>query len=267
MDHILSIGGIGGSGTRVVAEIFSKIGFFMGYDINESNDTLLFTLLFKREDILTCSDNELRYCWELHQKIMQTTTPLSSDEITYLEKLTLTNRPLHDKEWLGQRLNFISKRESHSLWGWKEPNTHIVIENLLKMQANLRFVYVYRNGLDMAYSSNQNQLKFWGRYFLPAENCSITPKNSLKYWCITHKKIQRLRTLFPDRIYMLDFDLLCTDTTFVLEKIENFIGYQGTLEPFKNLVKKPVSLGRYKQHNLMEFDAEDLEFVSTIYQI
>lgn len=267
MDHILSIGGIGGSGTRVVAEIFAKIGFFMGYDTNESNDTLLYTLLFKREDILTCSDDELCYCWAIYKKIMQTSTPLSSEEIGYLEKLTITNRVQHDKEWLHKRLDFISHREVHTLWGWKEPNTHIVIERLLSMQANLKFIYVYRNGLDMAYSSNQNQLKFWGKYFLPAENCSITPKNSLKYWCITHKKIQRLQTIFADRIYMLDFDQLCTDTAYTLEKLQEFVEYEGSMEQFKNMVKKPASSGRYKQHDLAEFDAEDLAFVSTVYEI
>lgn len=42
------IGGIGGSGTRIVAEILSRWGFYIGNDLNKFNDKLLYTLLFKR---------------------------------------------------------------------------------------------------------------------------------------------------------------------------------------------------------------------------
>ncbi len=42
------IGGVGGSGTRVVAAILSTLGFHLGNDLNESMDNLWTTLLFKR---------------------------------------------------------------------------------------------------------------------------------------------------------------------------------------------------------------------------
>lgn len=46
MDHknpIIAIGGLGGSGTRAVAEVFIQAGLFMGDELNKSNDTLVFT--------------------------------------------------------------------------------------------------------------------------------------------------------------------------------------------------------------------------------
>ena len=42
------IGGIGGSGTRVIAEIVALFGFYLGRDLNDASDNLTFTLLFKR---------------------------------------------------------------------------------------------------------------------------------------------------------------------------------------------------------------------------
>ncbi|PLX51195.1 MAG: hypothetical protein C0613_00910 [Desulfobulbaceae bacterium] len=42
------IGGVGGSGTRVVAEIFAALGVYIGNDLNAASDNLLYTLLFKR---------------------------------------------------------------------------------------------------------------------------------------------------------------------------------------------------------------------------
>jgi len=51
MDRLMGpivVGGVGGSGTRVVAEILSKFGFYLGNDLNGASDNLLYTLLFKR---------------------------------------------------------------------------------------------------------------------------------------------------------------------------------------------------------------------------
>ena len=45
------VGGVGGSGTRVVAQLLIELGFDMGSDLNESLDDLGFTALFKRRNL------------------------------------------------------------------------------------------------------------------------------------------------------------------------------------------------------------------------
>ena len=47
----VAIGGIGGSGTRVVVEILQDLGYYVGDDLNPALDNLLFTLLFKRRSL------------------------------------------------------------------------------------------------------------------------------------------------------------------------------------------------------------------------
>jgi len=44
----VAIGGVGGSGTRVVAETVNRLGIAFGRDLNGASDNLLYTLLFKR---------------------------------------------------------------------------------------------------------------------------------------------------------------------------------------------------------------------------
>ena len=56
--HPVVIGGVGGSGTRLIAQCLNELGFFLGPDLNEANDNLWFTLLFKRTRILTSSEEE-----------------------------------------------------------------------------------------------------------------------------------------------------------------------------------------------------------------
>lgn len=36
----VAIGGVGGSGTRVVAEIVRSLGYYLGGDLNSANDNL-----------------------------------------------------------------------------------------------------------------------------------------------------------------------------------------------------------------------------------
>jgi len=263
---MIAIGGVGGSGTRVLSDIFSHLGYFMGYDLNDSNDTLLFTLLFKRENILVITSDEFYFCWEIFKKMISTKEPLTNSEFTYLKKLADEDRTLHSKEWLKERLNFLKPREEKTLWGFKEPNSHIVIEKILQKEKDLKFVYVYRNGLDMAYSSNQNQLNLWGSIFFNSNDIQINPANSLKYWCMVHKRMESLKEKYIDKIYMLDFDKLCLDKESVLEDVFNFLKIdKKNIEKSAALIHSPSSIGRYRNQDINQFYKDDIECVKSIY--
>ena len=45
----VAVGGLGGSGTRLIANLLKLHGFYLGTDLNESLDNLWFTLIFKRK--------------------------------------------------------------------------------------------------------------------------------------------------------------------------------------------------------------------------
>ena len=64
--------------------------------------------------------------------------------------------------------------------GVEKTNTYN-IRKLIKYYPKIKYIHVMRNGLDMAFSKNQNQLKFW-------TDLKPTPKNSLHYWVNVHKK-------------------------------------------------------------------------------
>lgn len=264
---MVAIGGVGGSGTRVVAEILNELGYFIGNDLNESNDNLLFTLLFKRQNILTLTDSEFDIILNIFLKIMSKDDSLTVKELNKINELASNDRTLHNKEWLTLRTKYLENNKKQNLWGWKEPNSHIVMEKLLNKIDNLKFIYVYRNGLDMAYSSNQNQLKLWGSIFFNQYNIEINHKNSLKYWCMVHKKMLNLQSVYKDRILMLDFDELCLNPEEILFNIGTFIGNNKDIIRLKKLIKIPNTIGRYKEYRLDDFAEEDLKFISTIYNI
>jgi len=263
---IISVGGIGGSGTRVISKILKDIGYYTGGDLNVSEDNLLFTLLFKRQNILTASEDEFESCVNIFVKLMSGAEPLNENEKKLIESLAKNERTLHTKEWLEQRVQNIKSNKETKDWAWKEPNTHIVIEHLFRQIKNLKFVYVYRNGLDMAYSTNQNQLKLWGSIFFNDYDLEVNPQNSLRYWCLTHKRMLKLKEKFTPNVMMLDFDRLCFYPNEVLSELFDFIGCELETKPYAELVNVPNSIGRHKEYSLEEFDSNDLSFISKIYE-
>lgn len=265
-ETIYAIGGVGGSGTRVVAELLKKLGYFMGDDLNESNDNLLFTLLFKRESILCTTNEEFEALLRIFLKHNALGEALTQEEHTIVKHLASKDRTLHHKEWLQKRLPSLERSYKHKLWGFKEPNSHIVIERLFEYMPELKFIYVYRDGRDMAYSSNQNQLTLWGPIIANSKEFEPNVKNSLKYWVRTHTRMIQLSGSYPEKILMLDFDKLCLDTELQLSKIATFMNRdKEELLKHRKLIKAPSSIGRYKQHSLSDFDPDDLEKIQEIY--
>lgn len=203
----ISIGGVGGSGTRLVASIVIESGYQFGNDMNESNDTLSFTLFFKDRTILSISDDEFRYRLLVFLKSLSG-HKLSIDEINFANSLSKLDRTQHSASWLSERVTRLSapsvSANCNYRMGWKEPNTHIVIERLFQNLPAMKYIHVVRNGVDMAYSSNQNQVEFWGMDVSPETR--VNPEQSLDWWCKVQGRMLQLRDRYPSRILIFRFE-------------------------------------------------------------
>ena len=128
----------------------------------------------------------------------------------------------------------------------------------------MKYVYVVRNGLDMAFSENQNQLKyFWGDLLLEGD-ISPSPLNALRYWVAAHKRMQGFRQRMGHRLHFLSFDRLCVDPEGELEALREFAGIQVSKQRVAELAAEitlPATSGRFRQHDLSAFDPLDVEFV------
>ncbi|KEZ16907.1 hypothetical protein CP98_03879 [Sphingobium yanoikuyae] len=269
LDGPIAIGGIGGSGTRVVAAFLQKMGRYIGTDLNEPLDNLWFTLLFKRQSILLESNHDFTaLCWQFWARMAG--TPSAVDDISgRLAALSTRARPQHSITWLQARARSWLETESISqpIWGWKEPNTHIVIDRMLGFCDDLRYIHVVRNPLDMALSKNQNQLVNWGAILLdrPIEP---GPRDSLSYACAVARRIDRLAALHAGRICLIDFDQLCRTPELSARQIVDFIGTpvdQEMLSWFSALIGtgRP-QIGRYRKVEHGIFTSDDLEFVESL---
>jgi hypothetical protein len=266
---IVAIGGVGGSGTRLVAQIIAGLGWSLGDDLNEAVDNLWFTLLFKRPDLWSGDrhDPEFVRATEAFRAAMSGDRQLDAGQEAWVRSLAI-DRPQHDRAWLLQRVESLlaavrTGRRQTRPWGWKEPNTHIFVDRLADTYPEMQYIHVVRNGLDMAYSANQNQLKLWGPRFLgsPPEP---GPRAALRYWCLVEQRITRIAEQRPGRVMRLNFDAFCKAPEGQLDALMSFLGIRsdaavtGSLLP---LLRVPDSIGRFKAHGLGMFDASDVEYV------
>lgn len=268
----VAIGGVGGSGTRLIAQILELLGFYMGSYQNESSDNLWFTLLFKRTDLWPLEENQkdIQRSADIFLKGMTSSAVnWSNTEKDYIHQLCQKHRgPITTKnlqDFAASLLAFSGRDKSYLNWGWKEPNTHIVLPSLINFIPELKYIHVMRHGLDMAYSSNQNQLKFWGESLLNERDVEVSATNSFRYWCETHRRVLRLRNELKNNLYLLDYDQFCLHPIPQIQKLADYLKIELSeqrIEEIASSVSPPNSIGRYKQYpfpEMSEMDRQTLE--------
>lgn len=264
----VAVGGVGGSGTRVVAQVLDALGLYLGDDLNDAGDNLWFTLLFKHREILDFPPERFARYHALFVAAMQGKTPdLSDVDRLHRDLMGFERAGLHGRSWLQARWDSLrSPRVAAGAvgWGWKEPNTHMVLEPLLELQPGLRYVHVMRNGLDMAFSANQNQLRIWGPRAL-GPRFDTSPRASLAFWRWAQERVFALAARYPGRVLVLDFDRLCRAPVDELARLTSSLGLssdRARCVELARLVRIPTTVGRFRCADPSMLDQDDVRYVA-----
>jgi len=271
---VVAVGALGGSGTRVVAEILSRLGVYIGDDLNVSVDNLLYTRLFKNVNWYKNSTSKERDNRHLIFKKCMIGRNLTFSEKVELYKASKSNiyvkssTKYYKKIFLGnQKL----KKNEYEHWGWKEPNSHIYMENIHRVFKNIKYIYVIRHGLDMAYSKNIQQLVNWG-FLHDIDLNENDDKNKiavkqLEYWIKSSEKaIQLGNDLFKENFYILNHQNLSLNPSGEIDKLINFLGLSTTEAIYNQVVglpKIPSTNERYKKEDISIFSKNQTEKVES----
>ena len=252
------LGGIGGSGTRVIAQLLQSLDFDMGSDLNESLDDLSFTALFKRPSLWPLEDHVLQLNEALDVYLAsrghksESWRSQTHQNVRVAELLKSTHQ---SNEWieagnLSDRQQFLATADQPTpLWGWKEPNAHILLPFLMAALPNMKYIHVTRHGLDMAFSSNQTQLKVWGAELLGRAVDTRSADDSFAYWCAIHERLLQLCALPAVQILVLPFEKLFEETDSTLTQLYNFLKLPrglSTAQPPVSRLEAPQTIGRHR---------------------
>ena len=275
------IGGVGGSGTRVIAEILRELNFFIGNDLNGPLDNLTYTFLFKRKKWYYKNYNKKKKILRglgILKKTMTSSGSLSLSEYTFLFQAVLSmslyghykNRGkgiwpiLRLKKMFNSTANNLS---SYSGWGWKEPNSHLLLEYMNEFFPDIKYIHAIRNGLDMAYSRNHRQLYHWGPLFgiNPRDNQCEIPELSFRYWVEANSHVMDIgKKMDSDKFLLLNFDRLCKNPKEGIIQLLAFLDINPdskTMTRILSLPKVISSIGRYRNKDLSWVKESDISFL------
>lgn len=278
LSNIIAVGGSGGSGTRVVAQILMGAGIFIGDYLNTAYDNLIFTRLFKNPEWFKGSSNaDIEKRFTIFEKYMTNKRLSARETIRFLKAVKGTPKYKVSLQFYSRLISKILLNKDHAeryIWAWKEPNTQIYIKYIAEFFNNIKYVHVIRHGLDMAYSSKKQQLKNWGYKFglqynkLDSEDDLAIKK--LDYWAKINKYvISEGEKLLKDRFYLLNYNKLCESPDIEVPRLIKFLDLdleEDTIRKLVSIPKVPSTNMRYKQKNINIFpksllaDVEELGF-------
>ena len=260
------VGGLGGSGTRVLAMLLDAIGMLQG-PTNAALDHIWFGLLLKRPRWYRRSSRaERSRVMSLFSKLAAGSYGLAPTELRVIfsatiERLTFSYNHKADVAensdvFLRLVRHYLAGRDrparGDGRWAFKEPNSYIFLEELTEQFPRMRYIHTVRNGLDMAFSSNQNQVLNWGDQFGidVSELDALRPEQSIEFWVRANEHaIDRGRALLGDRFTTICFEELCEQSHATIEGLFDFLGLPLSAERLDELAAIPTLPGSHGRHH------------------
>lgn len=219
------IGATGGSGTRVLARIARRGGMFTGTRLNESEDAIDFG---DYSDRWVNAFVPYRGSGAPPALLSRMTRDLESVLESHCAPLGESVRP----------------------WGWKEPRSIYLLPFLHEQFPSMRFLHVVRDGRDMAFSANQNQLRKHGPAMLKwSERLRGRPFRSITLWSrVNLWAAEYGESRMSGRYLRVRFEDLCDEPAPQIERIFGFFGLSGDARRVAELeVSPPRTLGRWRE--------------------
>ncbi|MGB6229681.1 MAG: sulfotransferase [Litorimonas sp.] len=269
-DSPIVVGGLGGSGTRVLAEVVSGLGVHIGDCLNHANDNRWFALLFRRESwSVAAPHGDVRTSLDLFARAsldgLQGRTNAEERALigaAWSDWLLARTQPAEARQVRDALLGSAGLvRADHLGWGWKEPNSHVFIPEIARRFPRARFVLLVRNGLDMAFSRNQLQLRQWGPRF--GLSGKPTPETALDYWIRANQRARDgLDRHLPGHWLELRFEAMVRDPRKAVGDVADLIGAEAKYSELDRLaayVQSPTTVGRFRDRDLSVFRDDQLE--------
>lgn len=258
------IGGVGGSGTRVITQIVKKAGFYIGNNVGKANDAKDFFEFFKK--------------WIPVYLLKKTLTELETQDKEFHDFFTKwvssdllkkTTPGLENKEMISEfkkcvDTHLLPTSGNKTRWAFKLPRTIFLLPFLHSQFPKMKFIHVLRDGRDMVYSKNEKMLVNFSKFMLNI-NDPQNPKDKLKFWSSVNLEAAKYgENHMKENYIQIRFEDLCQKKEETTRKIFGFLNVSfKDLTPFLKIIRPPKSIGRWKDYqenlDISEIDKKALK--------
>ena len=224
----------GGSGTRAIAMVMKDAGVYIGPKLNKAHDSL-----------------------ELKPFLVRWSTPYieSSRWVEAIEADPNAEIPEPPRE-VQRDLRAAIERQREgipaedSLWGWKNPRTANLLPVLNAVAPDAITAHLVRDGRDMAYSKNQNQLEDCRPLVPERLRDAPVPVQSIDLWSrLNLASIAYMRRTKGDRHIVIRYEDLCAEPAKHMERLLEHFAVPVTsdvLARAEELISISPSAGRWR---------------------
>lgn len=281
----LVVGCVGGSGSRVVAEILHRTGCHMGRNLNYAMDNMDFAFCLggrlgwlRRTFPIDADNPEAARAIALFEKLYFRRWLSFAERCRLLrigsEYLRSSSLKLVRTEPLRRRLRHLiavlcggldngpAGAEPLKRWGFKLPGSIILLEPLLNAYPDMQFIQVVRDGRDMALSPNRKMATHYASLFGIEDG--YTPERAFELWCRMNKSADEVctRRMKKDNHLIVHFEALCCNPREETDRILRFARLPSPADPsVYSIPRKIESIGRWRSRPdlFAEVDTDALE--------
>jgi hypothetical protein len=130
-------------------------------------------------------------------------------------------------------------------WGWKEPRSILLLPFFHRHMPSLRFLHVVRDGRDMAFSKNQNQLRKHG---LASGLTGSSARDSIRLWSrVNMEAADYGEARLGSRYLRVRFEDLCVRPVETASRVLAFFELEADPQLVSSGVRMQASIGRWRR--------------------
>jgi hypothetical protein len=216
------IGATGGSGTRIMAQVLRKAGWFLGNRVHPDNE------------------DSVPIGWFLTKWLKRLKDFPNVDPDTFAR----AGRDFERMLYLHRR--GISSPDAR--WGWKNPRSLWLIPFLAHRFPALKFVHMIRDARDMMLSENIYFLRQNGHWLLGPDWWRNPEAAQLELWRISNKRAFAFAQQYlQDRYHMVRYEDLCRKPAETVSAVMTFLGNPKIdIEPIIEGIRDRGNIGRWR---------------------
>jgi hypothetical protein len=216
------IGAVGGSGTRVFTKILRHAGLFMGKHVDDQGDS----------------------------------QPVSAFYSEFASEYLARNGELEEErsDRLSGRLEACLQEHLDGIpepdhpWGVKNSRSILMLPFWHDCFPGMRFLHVLRDGRDMAYSAQQNQVRRHGKALLGPDMSRPAPERAMLWWAqVNGAAADYGEATLGERYLRIRLEDLCGRPKRTVKALFAFVGSTGQTKEAVAEVRRPQSLGRWRE--------------------
>lgn len=228
------------SGTSLIAEMLQNMGLFIGKDLNIHYESKI--LVDINDFILSVAHGAWDYPLPI-EKLLQNDKSFTN-VINALQSSLNTIR--FYKNFWGQKYP-IFKTHSEIVWGWKEPRTTVTFPFWLRIFPDAKFIFIYRNGVDVANSLRIREQKREGDIKNKVYSLrNLDLNEAFKLWEEYNTLFLKYKSLIDSRnLFSFGYENFLQNPLQVINDIEKFLQIK-----FEN---SEIAVNRIRSDNSFKF--------------